>query len=252
MTMNECTMRTHIDQHFAGRIAPDAERAMREHMPTCAACRDLYRRHLLLARLDPDALSSEERIARGLGLRTAPGVVTRPLGLTLAAAAAAALVLLRVHAGATDGFSSRGRVVAPARVSRVIAYDVRRGFAPAPAAEVLQNGDELAFAYENGAAKRRLAVFGVDEHGHVYWFHPAWTRETDDPVAIPIELDDTRHELPEAVLQHFDGRRLEIRSVFVDEPISVRQIEGLLRDNPYGPLPLPGAVETSLTLSVLP
>jgi hypothetical protein len=54
------------------------------------------------------------------------------------------------------------------------------------------------------------------------------------------------------VLQRVDGGRLEIRSVFVDDPVSVRQIEALLRDNPHGPLPLPGAVETSLTLSVLP
>jgi hypothetical protein len=250
--MNGCTMRTHVDRHFAGTIAPDAEHAMREHMPTCEVCRDLYRRHLLLARLDPEALPSEERVARGLGLRTAPRLLAMRLGLTAAAAAAAAMLLLHVHIGAPDGFSARGRVVAPAPVSRVFAYDVRRGFPLAPAGEVLQNGDELAFAYENGAAKRRLAVFGVDEHGHVYWFHPAWTRESDDPVAIPIELDDSRHELPEAVLQRFDGSRLEIRSVFLDDAVSVRQIEALLRDNPHRPLPLPGAVETSLTLSVLP
>jgi hypothetical protein len=250
--MNGCTMRTHVDRHFAGTIAPDAERAMREHMPTCDACRDRYRRHLLVARLDPEALPTEERIARGLGLRTAPKVIAMRLGLVTAAAAAAAMVLLRLHPGATDGFSSRGRVVAPARVSRVFAYEVRRGLPPAPAGEVLESGAELAFAYENGAAKRRLAVFGIDEHGHVYWYHPAWTRETEDPVAIPIEMDDRRHELPEAVLQRVDGGRLEIRSVFVDDPVSVRQIEALLRDNPHGPLPLPGAVETSLTLSVLP
>ncbi len=136
--------------------------------------------------------------------------------------------------------------------SRVLVYDVRRGLPPVPAGDVLQNGDELAFAYENGAAKRRLAIFGVDEHGHVYWFHPAWTHETDDPVAIPIETDASRHELPEAVLQRFDGKRLEIRSVFVDDPISVRQIEALLQKAPQGVLPLPGAVESSLTLAVTP
>jgi len=250
--MNGCTMRTHVDRHFDGTIAPDAERTMREHMPTCDACRDWYRRHMLLAQLDPQALTSEERIARGLGLRAAPNVTVRRLGLLTAAAAAAAIVLLRLHPGATDGFSSRGQVIAPERVSRVFTYDVRRGSPPVPAGDVLENGDELAFAYENGAAKRRLAVFGVDEHGHVYWFHPAWTRPSDDPVAISIEMDDRRHELPEAVLQRFDGKRLEIRSVFVDDPVSVRQIEALLRDNPHGPLPLPGAVETSRALSVLP
>jgi hypothetical protein len=249
--MNGCTMRTHVDRHFAGTIAPDAERAMREHMPTCDACRDLYRRHLLLARLDPKALPAAERIARGLGLRTGLGVVATRLGIVTASAAAAAMVLFRLHPSAEGGFSSRGHPDALAASSRVFVYDVPRGSPPTPAREVVQNGDELAFAYENGAAKRRLAVFGVDEHGHVYWFHPAWTREADDPVAIPIESAAGRHELPEAVLQRFDGERLEIRSVFVDDPVSVRRIEALLRNHPHGPLPLAGAVETSLTLSVL-
>jgi hypothetical protein len=249
--MNGCTMRSQIDRHFAGVISPDAERAMREHLPTCSACEGLYRRHLLLARLDPKALPSDERIARGLGLRSGRPAVAMSLGLATAAAAAA-LLLLRPHP-AEDGFSARGNVGAlspPA--SRVLVYDVRPGSPPAPIGDELRAGDELAFAYENSAAKRRLAVFGVDEHGHVYWFHPAWTREADDPVAIPIEVDGERHELPEAVLQRFDGRRLTIRSVFVDDPVSVRQIEALVRQDPQGTLPLSGAVETSLTLAVIP
>jgi hypothetical protein len=250
--MNACTMRTHVDRHFAGTISPDAERAMREHLPTCDVCRDRYRRQLLLARLDPHPLPAEERIARGLGLRSTGGAAMPLGGLTLLAAAAAVLVAVHVQPHATGGFASRGQVGAPAPVSRVLAFEVRPGMPAVPAGGVLRIGDELVFAYENGAAKRRLAIFGVDEHGHVYWFHPAWTRESDDPVAVPIETDDRRHELPEAVLHRFDGRHLEIRSVFVDEPVSVRQIEGLLRDHPHDRLGLPGAVESSLVLTVLP
>jgi hypothetical protein len=116
----------------------------------------------------------------------------------------------------------------------------------------LRRGDELAFAYENANAKRRLLVFGIDELGHVYWFHPAWTHESDDPVAIPIETDGGRHEIPEAIRHRFDGTHLEIRSVFVDDPVSVHQVEALLQKNPHGPLPIPGAVETSLALTVVP
>jgi hypothetical protein len=245
-------MRTHVERHFAGTISPDAERAMRQHVPTCDMCRDLYRRHLLLGRLDPQAIPAEERIARGLGLRTAPSVVGRRMSLIAAAAAAAALVAWHVHPGAAVGFRERGHVEAPAPASRVIVFDVPRGSPPVPAGDAIRNGDELAFAYENGAAKARLVVFGVDEHGHVYWFHPAWTREADDPVAVSIATDDGRHELPEAIRQRFDGRRLEIRSVFVDEPVSVRTIETLLRENPRGPLPIAGALESSRTLTVLP
>lgn len=187
--MNSCLMRVQVDRHFSGTISPAAERAMREHLPTCNSCDDLYRRHLLLARLDPNALPSDERIARGLGLRTGPKVVAMSLGAATIATAAA-ILLLRVHPAA-EGFSPRGNIGAPSpRASRVFVYDVRPGSPPVPVGDVLRAGDELAFAYENGAAKRRLAVFGVDEHGHVYWFHPGWTREVDDPVAIPIETDD--------------------------------------------------------------
>jgi hypothetical protein len=245
--MTHCAMHTHVSRHFAGTISPPAERSMREHMQACPSCRDLYRRHVLLARLDPNALPAEERIARGLGLRSRPKVAA----LGFMAAAAAAVLLLQIHP-AGDGFSSRGSVgsVAP-RTSHVLAYVVRNG-SPAPVGNTLHSGDELAFAYENGSAKLRLAVFGVDEHGHVYWFHPAWTREADDPVAVPIATDGQLHELPEAVLQQFDGRRLEIRSVFVDDPISVRRLEALIRQHPWGALPLSGAVETSLTLAVTP
>lgn len=170
----------------------------------------------------------------------------------LAAAAVAAAFFLRIHSGAGE-FSSRGNVgTLAAPSSRVFVYEVSPDGPPALAGNALRRDDELAFAYQNGAAKRRLVVFGVDEHGHVYWFHPAWTSESDDPVAIPIEADDRRHELPEAIRHRFDGTQLEIRSVFLDEPISVRQVEALLRQNPRGPLPIPGALETSLTVTVAP
>jgi hypothetical protein len=249
--MNDCTMRAHVDWHFAGTILPRAERTMREHLSTCDSCRDLYRRHLLLARLDPRALPAEERIARGLGLRVRPRAVVMRLGVVAAAAAAAALLVM-VHPRG-DGFSARGNVGALAEpTSRVFAYDVDADKPPSIARDTLRSGHELAFAYENRAAKRWLVIFGVDEHGHVYWFHPGWSREDEDPVAIAVEVDDQRHELPEAIRQRFDGTHLEIRSLFVDQPISVREVEALLRQHPRGPLPIRGAVESSLSLTVVP
>jgi hypothetical protein len=248
--MNGCTMRIHIDRHFAGTISPRAERAMRAHLPGCDSCRDFYHRHVLLARLVPHALPPEERLARGLGLRTDRRPAALGAGLVVAAAAAFVL-LLRAHAG-SDGFTSRGTGAFASPAPHVFVYDVPEGMRPTPAGDALRLGDELAFAYENASGKSRLLIFGVDEHGHVYWFHPAWTRETDDPVAIPVETDAERHELPEAIRQPFDGTRLEIRSVFVDEPVSVRRVEALLQQNPHGPLPIPGAIETSKTIAVMP
>lgn len=251
--MSGCTERETIDRHFEGTISPARERAMREHLPTCAACTAYYERWLLLGRLDPSGLSPQARIGRGLGLgRRSRVVVSLRVAAVATIVSAAAALLLRVHAG-TDaiGFTARGGTPRTV-VSRVFVYDVAPGKPAVPAAISIARGDELAFAYENGAAKERLMIFGVDEHRHVYWFYPAWTREADDPVAIPIARDAVRHELPEAVRHGFDGSRLEIRSLFVDEPITVTRVERLLRENPEGPLPIPSAVETPASFVLEP
>lgn len=240
-----------IDRHFEGTISPASERTMRAHLPACAACRGYYERWLLLSRLDPEALAPEERIGRGLGLRARPSIVPlRLVSAGTALVAAAASVFLWAHAHSdTAGFTPRG---GPPRegVSRVFIYDVHPGRPAALAAETITSSDELAFAYENGAAKNRLMIFGVDEHRHVYWFYPAWVAQADDPVAIPIEHDGARHELPEAVRHHFDGARIEIRSLFLDAPVSVSEVEAMIRRDPAAPLPIPGVIDTSAPLIV--
>lgn len=251
--MTHCDIGRLVDRHFEGAIEPEAERTMREHLPACDACSALYRRYLLLNQLDPEAaLSPEERIARGLGFRRRRWArLAIPL-VAIAAAAAMALTVLGLPRRA-DEFTARGAINPLAdRSSRVFVYDVGPGAAPAPVGDSLKSGHELAFAYVNGAAKRRLAIFGVDETRRVYWFFPAWTDESSDPVAIPVESDGLRHELPEAIRHHFMGAHLEIRSVFLDEPMSVRQIEALLQGEARAPLAIPGAVQDSLSLAVTP
>jgi hypothetical protein len=250
--MTTCTERSRIDAHFEGEISPDAERAMRMHLPTCAACQARYERWLVLSRLDPAIPSAKARLARGLGLEDRRSVVHR-FGVTAATIlAAAAVLLLWLHPGAqSPGFAARGGV-ARAASSRVFVYDVHPGKPPVLAPDSVTRGDELAFAYENGAAKSHLMIFGVDEHHHVYWFFPAWVSESDNPIAIPIEHDDQRHELPEAVRHDFDGSHLEIRSLFLDAPVNVSQVEAMLREHPVGPLPIPGAVEMPASFVVVP
>jgi hypothetical protein len=249
--MTACTERASIDRHFGGTISPGDERSMREHLPTCDACHAHYRRWLILSKLDPAALPAERRIARGLGLGRPSVSRIVPLGaVTLLAAAAAVLLWARVGSPPAE-FTSRGATL-PAPSSRVFVYDVHPGEAAALASGTIARRDELAFAYENGAAMNRVMIFGVDEHRHVYWFYPAWTREADDPVAIPIETDGRRHELPEAVRHDFDGTQLEVRSVFLDRPLDVREIEALVRAHPVGPLAIPGAVESSITFALSP
>jgi hypothetical protein len=259
--VSACIERAAIARHFAGTLPPGEEHALREHLEGCAPCRLRYERHLLLSRVDPGALAAEERIARGLGL----GVTKRPsvgrgvaAAVAVAAAAAAALLLV-VRAPHDAGFTARGAKGRATRDAqheagpRLFLYDVR-GAAPRP----LRPGDdfprtgELALAYQNGIAKTRLMVYAVDEHAHVYWFYPAWTSDADDPVAVPIATDEGRHELPDAVRHPFDGAKLEVHALFLDAPVSVRQVEALVSKQPAGPLSLPGAVETMTPLSISP
>ena len=281
-------MRDAIDAHFAGTGAPRAEREMRAHLPDCAECHGYYEQHLLLASLDPAGLSSEVRLARGLGLRVAraPGNSAFGwLGLCGAAVAALALVYLgqgqlrRGHphetAGEATGSAAAPTVASPgemttrgspasvaaARSPEVqiyrFAHDAPAGVAER-AGEVIQAADELAFAYRNPGGLARLMVFAVDEHGHVYWYHPGWSDAADNPTAVPISTAPGLHELPAAVLHKFDGERIMIHALFTDRDLSVRQIEGALaamarEPGPRGvtPLVFPGATDVVRPLRIV-
>lgn len=253
--MSCATFTKHIDRHFAASIDPASERTMRQHMPSCEACRTYYERHLALANVDPDAPSAEERLAVGLGLRpprverTAAPRTLAPraraaLGAVAAGVALAAAVLLFVRARHVDddGFTARGHVTASsgsasagAAMPRAHVYRVPRGETAVPVVGAIGRSDELAFAYENATPGERLLVYAVDEHRHVYWYYPAWTNASDDPAAVPIEADGRRHELPDAVSHHYDGDHLEVHAVFVDSVTTVKQIEAMLERKEAAP-----------------
>ena len=236
--MTACPHLPLVDRHFAGRIRPVEERELRLHLPGCAVCADRYRRQLVLARLDPAAEPTADRLARGLGLRPRRRLLALPLGLAAIALAAAGLLLL-LSGSRPAGYAARG-----GGTCRVLAYRVVPGAAPVPLDGVIAPADELAFAYEAGCGLGYLAVLAVDEHGHVYWFHPAWTDPAAPPLSIPV-LPDGLHELPEAVGHDYDGRELTLMTVFSRLPLQALAVEADLRAG----RPLPGQV-TSLHLEV--
>jgi hypothetical protein len=252
--MSVCIERAFIGRHFEGTLAPRDERAMREHLKTCGDCRRFYERHLLLARLDPEALSPEDRIGRGLGIRKARSrwVTWAAASTTTVAAAAAALVFL-AHGTRDAGFTARGAGLSTtASESQVFVYDVRGRPRALLSGDTIGRGDELALAYENGAGKKRLMVFAVDEHRHVYWFYPAWQSERDDPAAVTIASDATRHELPDAVRHTFDGGKVDLHALFLDTPTTVKQVEALVAQQADLPSSLPGTVECTTALAIAP
>jgi hypothetical protein len=282
-------VRDAIDAHFAGRSRPALEQEMRAHLPACAACHRRYERHLLLASLDPAGLPASDRLARGLGLAPARPARRLTFGLTalVGAAAFAAFAILYTPSSnpsrrgdgspsdraaqvaldftARGGGASAAGAGAGAGAPELLVFAVSGGekrsgarVAPLPASAVVHPGDELAFAYRNPARRARLLVFAVDEHGHVYWYHPEWSHADDDPSAVPISSAPGLHELPAAVSQPFDGGRLMIHALFTDRELTVHQIEAAVAaaarhgGDGRGPLSLPGATDVVQSLKVSP
>jgi hypothetical protein len=250
--MSTCVQRVAVDAHFSEKASPEDERSMRAHLRGCAECRAYYARRALLAKLDPTAARAEDRIAAGLGIagERKGGSVLRFVAPVAGALLAAAAVLFFLRAPRGDGFTPRGDVLeATAPASHVTVYRVPAGAKPTPALDVVGRRDELAFVYDNAAEKRYLMIFAVDDRRAVYWFHPAWTREAQDPQAVPIEPGS--HELPEAVAHSFEGSSLEIHALFLDKPATVRHIEAML-SRTGGRVDLPGAIDHVQTVRLTP
>ena len=213
-----------IEQHFSGRIQPEAAHEMNEHCASCVPCREYYERHLLLSELDPTVLGEQARIGRALGLHETPHHF-RTSGVLLAVAAAALLVLwpnYRPHTQPAE-FAARGSLKQEAPKLEV--YRVDASGKSNLAADVIQSTDELAFAYTNPGGYPYLMIFGVDEHGHICWYHPAWTDPAGDPQAIAVGASPSIRELTEAISQPLDGHELRIVALFSRNALHVRAVE---------------------------
>jgi hypothetical protein len=243
MSSSHRAMQGLVDAHFAGRIVPEQERTMRAHLFECQDCRARYERHLLLDELDPRARGAKERLAIGLGLqRRSPAAqpATSTWGLVVVAMACCALLLLPAklhapHEAIPAEFAARGSGLPFASETPSLQiYRLRGQRAPELVRDVIAPDDELAFAYTNPStsAFEYMLIFGTDENGRVYWYHPAWTDPHDDPSAIPIVPGSQLHELSEAVRHPLMGRELSLLAVFSHDRITVQEVERLMHNSP--------------------
>jgi len=249
--------RREIAAHFEGRGSKKADALMRAHLQTCASCVRHYERHMLLGLIDPRAPSALERIGRSLGfsvedLAPAPlALAERPRSarpriawMTLAAAGVTTLVLLMGRAGLhrptnpalepADGFLARGanRPGESIQQPRFWTYRIPSAGVPALVDRTFAASDELAFSYSNSPGLPYLMLFGVDEHRHVYWFHPGWPSGAPAPKAIRAADGPGPHELSEAIRHHLDGRTLTIYAVSSPRVLGAPFIEETVRRAP--------------------
>jgi hypothetical protein len=243
---------------------------MRVHLGGCTPCRYYYDRELLFASLDPRAPKAKERIARGLGLRAARSAPARRGRFAAWMAAgvlvpAAAALLLFVRPGAAPRAPEAGAAGAALtprgattgeEAPAIWIYRVGRDGAVHLADKTIRADDELAFAYSNTAARPFLLIFGIDEHRHVYWFHPAWRVGAPPPAAMRASAGPGPFELPEAVRHRTDGRQLTIYALMARERIDVGAVESAIRRAGTGPLPAAFGVDRPIvigrSLTVLP
>lgn len=228
MASASCQHERRVDAHFAGKIAVDEEAQMRRHLlDGCPKCRHRYTRLAMLAKVDRRALPAEERLASGLGLSRRARVGSWVGLFSLLAGAVMALLVWPRFGG--EGFQARGEHGPTSEVrAELLVFRVRQGGDSERLSEAFSAPDRLAFAYRNPTAKRYLYVFGVDEHGHVYWYAPAWTDPTQDPAAAPARQDAGLHEMEKAVGHHYDGTRLAIHGLLTDRAWRVKELEKTL------------------------
>lgn len=240
-----------IGAHFAGRgSAVDAE-LLRTHVPACAGCRRSFERHQLLARLDPRALPEEDRIAAALGIVRRRPRRTWMATFAVATAAAALFVVAprALHHQVGGEPVARGAEVTPTLLVYRVGAD---GTAARVVGDSIRRDDELAFGYTNPMGRAYLLVFGTDEHGHVYWYHPGWPMGTAPPVAVEARRGLGPHELDEAIRHQLDGHLLRVTAVLSDTRLGAEVVEHEGRALPFPRAGVGDAQVFTRTLEVTP
>ncbi|MBW1811640.1 MAG: zf-HC2 domain-containing protein [Deltaproteobacteria bacterium] len=126
---------------------------------------------------------------------------------------------------------------------------------PARLGTSIEKDDYLLFAYTNLGEKSfgYMMVFAVAFDGEVYWFHPAYTNEADDPVSIPIHKNIADFELAEKVRHNLSAGPLYIYSLFTREPLQVSKVEAFVKDiDPGERIPLKNSAQHILPTKVGP
>ena len=247
-----CSRTVMVDTYFDHGLPPPEAHALYEHIPACASCRERYNRQLVLESLLPESTGPKARLRTTLDIPASRTVLTsrRWWGPAAAVLAMAACALLFVRRPRDDaGFHARGDATSLA--PRLDVYRLQ-GSAPSYVVDVVGRQDELAFTYTNPTGKKRVLVFAVDEHRHVYWYYPAWTRADETVTSIPIVTTREPVELKEGVTHDFDTSRVRIYGVFTDEAMTTREVEARLAKAPplTTKLDWPNTLETSTELEV--
>jgi hypothetical protein len=277
---------TEIARYFEGQLDATGEANMRARLTECEACRAHYERHLVVEAALLGTGAATERLWRGV--RSAAGRAqsaggapadaalvmalppSKPRRFALAGAVLSAAAILLIALPRLGHTPERRSVSAPV---------ARGGASPAPALHVFRSVSEhaaeplvagapiharegLLFAYSNfDASLTRFMAFAIDADYGVHWYYPAFEHAGEDPQAISIATGRAGVELGEEIRHDLPPGPLRVVGLFLREPHGVREIEALVKAriavgrgplSGAAPLAIPGSVEVSTMLRVVP
>jgi hypothetical protein len=263
--------RSRVDRYFAGDLGPADTKAMFEGLWRCESCRTRYERHLVLEQaLAGKKAPGAERLWQSIAAtaehttqRTTKGVDRGKrrnfLGVSLAVACVLLVPSVLKQIRTSTPVPRGGGGVRPAPALHL--YRTHEGRTE-PIIGELASDDGVLVAYSNpDPALAYLMVFGVDQHGGVHWYYPAYERQGEDPVAVQIRTNAFGVELGEEIRHPLPQGDLRIFALFLETPHHVLETEASIAaalaahggsSLKLEKLPLSDGVQTSVLLKVQP
>jgi hypothetical protein len=234
-----CLTTQQLAAELNGELTHNDSLAARAHLATCASCRQLLLQLERVVETLPTALPAREDpafVGEVLAKLQPRRSVSRWAWATGAAVAAglglwmAGLPSPRVPEFTARGGSGSGQGVGfTAYVHPRSAPGTRHSAVPH---EVIRLGDGFSFELTNRTGRSQfVALFGLDSRGESHWFYPGWREGQQPPLAVPLAAAPEVTSLADGVTpEGVAPGDFQLVAVFVNAPISVSEVERLLRD----------------------
>ena len=83
---------------------------------------------------------------------------------------------------------------------------------------------------------QNLLAFAVDEAGQVFWYYPAWSDASTDPLAVAIDRREANGGLPVEAIEHdLRSGSLRLTVLLSRDRLSVRTVEKMISERPITP-----------------
>ena len=140
------------------------------------------------------------------------------------------------------------------RWSGIQVLSVDAGGGARPAGDEIRPDSALVFSYINIGPKpfRYLMIFGVDERGECYWYHPAYEDASTNPRAVEIRRGEADVVLAERIEHSLPKGRYVIHAVFMNEARTVAEVEQRLAHSTERFTAWKDAVDQTVRLTVRP